>query len=171
MRKITAKLTIFLIFLSFPLGVFAAQDFDYFFGRLLVSTASVVPIAPAQVVSAQAPVNQNPNLNQMASMQRNLDQMKATLAALNSSLSKSSGINSALAVKKSSEIAVARGIPLLLTEPKKEEKSSFSVFASLVPPDVRNFPFIFTFLVIFTLSIFGVILYLYLNRRQARKLI
>lgn len=169
MKKAIVSLIVVTVFLGFWGSALAAQDFDYFFGRFLISTSDVVSIAPIQVVSTQVSVSQNQN--QIASMQASLSQMKTTLATLNSSLAKPASANSVLAVKKPSKVAVARGIPLLLPESKKEEKDTLSVFASLIPPDVKNFPLLSTYLVILTLALFGVIIYLYFIRRQARKLI
>lgn len=168
MKKTTFSLVLFSVFMSFPVAVFASQDFDYYFGRFLVSSSN-----NDTMISASS---QNQNASQIASMQASLNQIKTTLASLNLGLNKpAQNTNSVLTSKKAEEVLetkkVAVGIPLLLPENKKEEKTTLSVFASLIPPDVRNFPLLSTYLVILTLALFGVIIYLYFTRRQARKFI
>lgn len=87
MKKIGSTMAVFSMLISFPGAVFAAQDFDYYFGKLLVSNVNVVNSVPIQpVVAAQPQINQNQNANQIAAMQASLNQMKATLATLNSGL-------------------------------------------------------------------------------------
>lgn len=170
MTKITTSFAILSIsvFLSFSSSAFAVQDFDYYFGTLLVSTQKVVdPVSPALV---SAGIVNNPNLAQISSMQANLNQIKSTLANLNSSLAKSNFNSENQAVKDFSGVTIAKRIPLLLSEKtKKEEKNTPSIFASLIPPDVRNSPLIATHLVILTLGFFGIIMYLFFIKHREKK--
>lgn len=167
MKKIITTLAIISIFLGFSPNAFAVQDFDYFFGTLLVPAQRAINSVPLTVPVSNNVAISNPNSAQILSMQANLNQIKANFATLKSNLAKSNSF-SGNAVKSSSEVVVARGIPLLLEEKTKEEKNQRSVFASLIPPDVRNFPILSTYLVILTLAIFGVIIYLYFVRKQAK---
>ena len=160
------------MFLTFSTNAFAVQDFDYYFGTFLVPTPKIT--AQTSVSTANTQITQLQSQTQIASMQANLNQMKATLASLNSDLIKpksdSRSNNLAKEPAKESVKVVSAGIPLLLSEDnKEEEKKTLSVFASLIPPDVRNSPFLATHLTILTLGLFGVILYLYLIRRQEKK--
>lgn len=163
MTKITATiatLTSISIFLSFSPSAFAAQDFDYYFGTLLAPSNKIVnPVSPIPVSSASDIGKKSPTSAQISAMQTNLNQIKSTLANLNSSLAKSNS---------NPELAVAKGIPLLLIEETKKKENTQSIFASLIPPDVKNFPLLSTYLVILTLALFGVIIYLYFVRKQTK---
>lgn len=160
MTKIAIGLTIITMFLSVSGSALAAQDFDYYFGTLLAPSNKIVsPVSPIPVSSASDIGKKSPTSAQISAMQANLNQIKSTLANLNSSLAKSNS---------NSKLAVAKGIPLLLGEETKKEENTQSIFASLIPPDVRNFPFLSTYLVILTLTLFGVIIYLYFVRKQTK---
>lgn len=174
MNKIALILSILLMFLGLCGSVFAAYNFDYFFGFIMPSVNSVVS---STAINTSSPIPQNPVIStvvaprpdQIAALQVNLNQIKANFAALNSVLAKSNSLAKNEA-EDSSKSTFALGIPLLLSEEiKKEEKNTLSVFASLIPPDVRNSPIIVTHLVVLTLGLFGIIVYLCFVRRQEKK--
>ena len=173
MKKIYLPFSIFLTFFVFSPSVLAAQDFDYYFGQLLIPRINVQSQNSNLSSPTNSVVNSNANSGnnsaQIASMQATLNKMNSDLAKLNSNLSKPTP--SVLASKEKETVVVAKvpQIPLLLEEPNKDEKTTFSVFASLIPPDVRNSPLLATHLAILTLGLFGVILYLYFTRRQEKK--
>ena len=171
MKKIYPHFLVFLMFFVFSPSVLAAQDFDYYFGQLLIPRINVQnqnsnSSSPANSGSGSS-VNSGTNAVQIASMQASLTKINSDLAKLNSNLLKPTP--SVLASKETVIVAKAPQIPLLLEEEKKDDKSNFSVFASLIPPDVRNSPFLATHLTILTLGLFGIILYLYFIRKQEKK--
>ena len=169
MTKLAIGSAVIIIFLIIPGSILAAQDFDYFFGSLFVPTQNIINstvVSTISTVSAQNTTIATPS--QILAMQANLNQIKANLATLNSSLAKSNS-NKAVVAKESPKIVVAHGIPLLLDEKEKTEKSTLSIFASLIPPDVKNFPLITTYLVVITLALLGIIVYLFFTRRQEKK--
>ena len=169
MIKITAILASILILLIFSPSAFAVRDFDYYFGTLFVPSSTQISISQTVTTPSSQNTPNNPSSAQIATMQANLNQIKANLAALNSNLAKPNSNNTQIAIKGSSQVAVvSRGIPLVLDEKEKTEKSTISVFASLIPPDVKNFPLITTYLVVLTLALLGIIVYLFFTRRQEK---
>lgn len=172
MNKTSIISAVLLLFLGLWGSASAAYNFDYFFGYSLPIIRVANPISPTpapvsvQTISTHIDAS---TLAQISSMQTALRQMSLTLASLNSNLAKSNfGI--ANTVNDFSKVAVAKGIPLLLLEEtKKEEQNTRPSFASLIPPDVRNFPWIITSLVVLILALFGAILYLIFLRRQEKQ--
>lgn len=173
MIKIAVKLVVIMIFLSIPGSVLAVYNFDYFFGSTFVPTQRVIS-ATVPVESAIVTVAVSPTPAQILAMQANLNQIRANLALLTSRLANSnSNANTTIVVKEPQKVVIARGIPLVLQEQVKkkdaEEDKTLSVFASLIPPDVRNFPLITTYFVVLTLGLLGVITYLFFTRRKEKK--
>ncbi|HEY4521522.1 MAG TPA: hypothetical protein VJH05_00045 [Candidatus Paceibacterota bacterium] len=176
MVKIISIFAIIPMFLVFSPSAFAAQGFDYYFGPIFVPLSTQINTSNTSQTVATLPIQNTGNNappTQIATMQANLNLIKANLALLNSSLVKSnSNNNEQVAVKSASQIAmVSRGIPLVLEEEKEkiEERGALSIFASLIPPDVKNFPLITTYLVVLTLTLLGIIVYLFFTRRQDKK--
>lgn len=175
MNKISIISVAFLLFLGLWGSASAAYDFEYFFGYSLPIIRVANPIsstptpAPVVVPSVNANSLNSSTLAQISSMQTALRQMSLTLASLNSNLAKSNfGIENP--VNNFSKVVVAKGIPLLLPEEiKKEEQNTKPSFASLIPPDVKNFPWVVTSLVVLILALFGAISYLIFLRRQEKQ--
>lgn len=170
MKKITIILTFLWLFLIFENRVFAAYNFDYFFGTLFAPVTSINQTVSS---SSAAPVSSAPAQalipTQISSIQARLNEMKLTLANLNSSLVKSNS-NITNTLKGSSKVAITTtGIPLLLKDEAKKQENQVSVFASLIPPDIRNSPLIATHLIVLTLGLLGIIIYLIFIRRQENK--
>ncbi len=180
MNKIGTVLVFAALFLSFAGSAFAAYDFDYFFGYLLqgarpvnaVSFGVPTPTPAPTPTAAQNPIQDPSALTQISSMQASLRQMSLTLASLNSNLAKPNSVivERVEKTENNSKLAFGKGIPLLLPgETKKEEEKTQSTFASLIPPDVRNFPWIVTFLTVLILLLSGMIAYLIFLRRRERQ--